>query len=118
MKKIFPVILLVTFLCFQGPSYAVDELTKKEYIEEAALENGVQVPPGMELRRIGGINMIVPQGAKLYKDGPVFRMEDDGGYASRKLKNMDDRFNKLDEQLKKIEEEIVELRKSIENIRK
>jgi len=122
MKKIFPLILFASLLSFQPVSYAEDEYKKadsvRDNLEEVALEEGIQVPPGMELRKIGGINMVVPNGLKVYKDGPVFRMEEDGGYSARRFKETDERFNKLEEAQKKLEEDIAQLRKAIESIRK
>ncbi len=120
--KITLFILLASFACFRPASLAQDytDSENKADTEDVTPETVNKLRPGMELRKIGGINMIVPEGAKVYKQGAMLIMEEDGDYSARRFKDMNDRFFKLEEKeklleerYKKLEEEVKELRKLI-----
>lgn len=127
IRKIILFILFVSFACFQAVSFAQEYKDNEEraYNEDVTSEPVNKPLPGMEVRKIGGINMMVPEGSRVYKQGATLILEDDGGYAARRLKDMNDRFFKmeekqkyLEERYKKLEEEIKELRKAVEESRK
>lgn len=119
-KNIYAPILILFLLLLPGISYAQDYEAdnKKGDIEEITPETVNKLRPGMELRKIGGINMVVPEGTQVYKQGAMLIMEEDGDYSARRFKIMDERFNKLDERLQKIEAEIAELRNLLNKAKK
>jgi len=113
IKILYLSIILSSILFLQTPSYAqdYDKPSSDKDTENITSETVNKLRPGMELRKIGGINMVVPKGTQIYKEGSLIRMEEDGDYTARRLEEVDSRFNKLEGRQKKLEEDIQELRK-------
>lgn len=127
MRKTAILILLASFAWLQSASFAQDYKDSENTAdtEDVTPETINKLRPGMELRKIGGINMIVPEGAKIYKQGAMLIMEDDGDYSARRFKDMNNRFFRLEERTKvleeknkKLEDEVKELRKEIAGMSK
>ena len=72
----------------------------------------------MEIKKIGGINMVVPVGTKFYMEGAQVKMEEAPEYSARRFKEMDDRFIKMEEREQKMEEEIRKLEKQVRALTK
>ncbi|MBN2453477.1 MAG: hypothetical protein JXB40_04370 [Candidatus Omnitrophica bacterium] len=73
-------------------------------------ESAIDVPVGMELRKIGGMNMIVPEGAQVRKRNSLVVMEEPEEYAARNIFEIKARMNKIEERQKALEKEIEELK--------
>ncbi|MBU0895988.1 MAG: hypothetical protein KJ584_05265 [Candidatus Omnitrophica bacterium] len=104
MKKARFLILTAVLFCFQSASYAQNyDNNKSSDIHEVNAEASDQLRPGMKLMKVGGINMLVPEGTKFYKQGAQVKMEQAGEYSARRFKEMDERLSKTDERIMKVE---------------
>jgi len=65
-----------------------------------------EIPPGMELKKVGGINLMVPEGAKLYKRGAVTVMEGASAYSARRLNDIESRLDKVEENIKELDKKV------------
>lgn len=119
MKKPL-VFFLITLSCvFSTVSFAQDQNSNSEDKEKT---KNIPLRPGMELRRIGNINLIVPEGAELYKtkgqpSGSSW-IESEDVYAARRFKQMDERLGGIEDRISKMEEDIKGLRVAMENASK
>ena len=79
-----------------GKPYGENESYRagKPYSER--VHTAVEVPPGMELVNVGGIRMIIPQGAKVEKKGSLLVMEGVDEFVVRNLKEMNARIEKIE----------------------
>ncbi|MDD5428339.1 MAG: hypothetical protein PHI58_03765 [Candidatus Omnitrophica bacterium] len=75
-------------------------------------ENINEVRPGMEVKKIGGINMVVPEGTQFYMEGSQVKMEEAGEYAARRFKSMTENFKALEDKVTKLEERVLKLEKA------
>ena len=76
---------------------------------ESAESADSEVPPGMEIKKVGGINFIVPKGAKLYKRGGITTMEGASAYSARRFDTIESRLGKLEESVKELKEEMTQV---------
>ena len=65
--------------------------------------------PGMETVEIGDAKILVPQGAKVYKEGDVIQVEDLSEYSARKFQELEARCNKLQAQYEEINKKTEQL---------
>lgn len=107
-KKMPHLILVVSLLLLQSVCKAQDyeDDSVKEDLRQITPETANQVPLGMELRRIGGINMVVPEGTQFYKEGSQLKMEEASEYSARRFWETTERINKLEEKTKALEERL------------
>ena len=101
------------FFNFQSLSVAQEYENDSKKQDDVHRENPESIgtpPPGMEIRKIGGINMMVPEGTQFYTQGSQLKMEEASEYSARRFKEMDERFQKMEEKQRKLEEEVKELR--------
>ncbi len=114
-KSITILIFFVSaFFLFCAAAYAQDyensDSDKKKDVHMVNPDNAAELQPGMELMKIGGINMVVPKGTQFYKEGAQVKMEEAGEYSARRFKEMDDRLQKIEAKQRKMETEIEKLR--------
>lgn len=75
--------------------------------------NDSAVGPGMEIKDVGGIRVIVPKGARVYKDGSHVVFEDIGEYLARRFEVMETEIAALQENLHRHEQEIARLKEEL-----
>lgn len=117
-KKIKILIFLIAFFSFPGPSGAQeyeDNSRKQDDVHKEGPESVNTLPPGMEIMKIGGINMLVPQGTQFYMQGSQLKMEEASEYSARRFQDMDKRLQRIEEKQSKMEEEIENLRGHLEH---
>jgi chaperonin cofactor prefoldin len=86
-------------------------------ISKDVAEDEVELRPGMEIKKVGSITMIVPEGTQLYrKNGRIF-MEGPDEYAARRFKAAEGRFKALEERFKKAEEKLEALADEIKQLK-
>lgn len=95
-KSFIIVILLLTSVIFQWVLLGQDE-------------NGIYVPPGMEIKTVDNINVLVPKGARIYKTGGVLQVESVSEYSARE-------FDALKQRIDTLENGYEILKKDIEDI--
>ncbi len=107
MKKII-CILIIAFSLSPGASFAQSngDYKKLKDTRELTPKNANQLRPGMELRSIGGINMVVPEGTQYYTEGSQVKMEEASEYAARRFKDADERFKSLEDRVSNMEKEV------------
>ncbi|MCX5678985.1 MAG: hypothetical protein NTY76_07795 [Candidatus Omnitrophica bacterium] len=76
-------------------------------------EANIEIPPGMELRMMGSIKMIVPKGTQLHKKGSLVVMEGPDEYAARNIYEMNGRLVGLEARQLNIEKELEGLRQAV-----
>ncbi|MDO8525575.1 MAG: hypothetical protein Q7S07_03705 [Candidatus Omnitrophota bacterium] len=105
---------LFLFLYYSA-AFAQDPVDSKKpkNIHEVTPENANRLRPGMEIRNIGGINMVVPEGTQYYTEGSQLKMEEAGEYAARRFKDSDERFKKLEDRIRKMEKEVQNLQEAL-----
>ena len=104
MKKARFLILAVVLFCFQPVAYAQNnDNNKSSDIYEVDTGASDQIRPGMKLMKVGGINMMVPEGTKFYKQGAQVKMEEASEYSARRFKEMGERLSKIDDRITKVE---------------
>lgn len=110
MKKII-IILILSFI----PSFTSTLLYAQEAggvgVVNSETDAGAEseVPPGMEIKKVGGINFMVPKGAKLYKRGGMTIMEGASAYSARRLDTIESRLEKVEKSIKELKEEVKKL---------
>lgn len=125
--KIFYKTVLIMSLILWGAAYICAEEDKPTYkygykegykygYKENNIEDKTTIRPGMELRKVGNVNMLVPEGAEIYYDKGRYVAEGFGEYAARNFKETGERLNKIEASLKSLNDEIENLRKTVEAI--
>lgn len=94
-------IVLLFLILFARPIFA----------EEAELR------PGMELKKIGAINVIVPKGSEIYEKNGLYILESAEEYAARKFKDVEERFALLEERAESAENKLEKLTVEIEELK-
>ena len=117
-KIIIILIFMAFFFNFQSLSVAQEYENDSKKQDDVHRENPESLNnplPGMEIRKIGGINMMVPEGTQFYMQGAQLKMEEASEYSARRFKEMDERFRKMEERQLKLEEEVKELHAQLAN---
>ena len=70
------------------------------------------IRPGMELRKVGGLNLIVPEGSEIYKDRGRWVMEEPEAFAARNFKEIKSRLDKLEKENQSLKDEVEKLKMS------
>jgi len=76
-------------------------------------DSAIEVPPGMELRMMGGLKMIVPEGARVRKKNSIFIMEEADEYAARNIYEMKGRLRGLESRQMDLEKELTGLKEAV-----
>lgn len=119
MKKILTTLFIAACLAglVTGICMADGENGKTEYGETNVSldtkDSAIDVPPGMELRNMGGLKMIVPEGAKVRKRGSLLIMEEADEYAARNIYEMRGRLRGLESRQIDLEKELADLREAV-----
>ena len=99
MKGILIVVVLIFSLIFtSGPIFAKEYGDVGVISSETGSDSDAEsdIPPGMEIKKVGSADLMVPKGAKLYKRGAVTFMEGASAYSARRLNAMEKRINKIE----------------------
>jgi hypothetical protein len=80
--------------------------------------NKQDVPAGMQIIKIGGANVLVPEGTKVRKKGGLIILESASEYAAMKISNIEEQINQLEKEDKKLEKEIEVLKLLMEEANK
>ena len=103
------VFLLIFSLVLSGAIYV--------YPQEHKSDGNIEIPPGMEIKKEGDVNLLIPEGAKLIKKtAELTLIEGTDEYASRKFIEIESRFDKIEAEQKALKKEIKRLQKDIEEI--
>lgn len=74
--------------------------------------------PGMEVIKIGGANVLVPEGTKVTKKGGLIILESTSEYTGRKVLEIEERIERLESKDNELQEEITKLSALFEDINK
>ena len=69
-----------------------------------------EIPPGMEIIKIGGANVLVPEGTRARKKGGLIILESTSEYTGRKVLEIEKRIDRLEAQNKELQENITILK--------
>lgn len=69
-------------------------------------ESKVNIPPGMELKKSGDVNVLIPKGATLQKVSDLFVIESASEYSARKFEEMESRMNKIETDIESLKSEV------------
>ena len=83
-----------------------------------AQNNEQDVPAGMQIIKIGGANVLVPEETKVRKKGGLIILESASEYAARKISNIEERISQLEKEDKKLKKEIEILKLLLEKMNK
>lgn len=80
-----------------------------------------QIPPGMEMKKIDRLNIIVPEGTKIFekspgKGGAIF-IETTSEYMARQLVDIEEHFAKIEKNIGKLKEEVEILKEAVEELK-
>jgi hypothetical protein len=83
----------------------------------ASKEAGALPGPGMEVVPVGGLNILVPKGMHIRKEGSQIIFEDIGEYLGRRLQALEDRVRGLEETQRDMERKIQGIEKILTETR-
>lgn len=96
-------ILILSFACILSISSV--------YGAEDDRDSGdVIIPPGMETIKEGDVNVVVPKGGQLRKQGSVMLIETADEYASRKFLDTEEHFKRIEKELETQKKELEDLK--------
>jgi chromosome segregation ATPase len=82
----------------------------QDYTDDTGRDTGVKLRPGMEIIRENGVNIVVPEGGRVYKETAGYsRIESATEYSARKFKDMEERLKKIEEKQQAIMERLEEI---------
>lgn len=76
-----------------------------------------ELPPSMEIRKVMGVGIVAPSDAKFYKKDGISLLEGAEEYSTRKLAELDKRFNALQAQYVELKKEVAEIKKNLEELK-
>jgi hypothetical protein len=86
---------------------------------EQAQSSKVTIGPGMEMRKVGSMNFVVPQGMKVYKDKTgLVKYEDMGEFLARNFDEIRQRQQKIEERQDYLTDELARLQQAFDKQRK
>ncbi len=122
MKRITSLFFLACLIIFYAPGSPAEEGVPAEYGEShTALDNkesAIDISPGMELRKIGSISMIVPEGTRVSKKSSLVVMEGPDEYAARNIYEMKGRLTTLEVRQHDLEKDLNNLRETVSKLQK
>jgi len=122
MKRIayiFFAAFLIGLIPLRCPAEEQDETGYDEtYTSSDSKEAAIDIPPGMELRKMGSIKMIVPKGTQVRKKNSLVIMEGPDEYAARNIYEMNGRLMGLEAKQLNIEKELDGLKQAILELQK
>ena len=88
-------------------------------IEEAVEEGEIEIPPGMEILKIGkNSTVIVPKGTLVHRDGGQIFIESTQQYVAREFEAMEKRLGEIAATQKTFKKEIKLLKASLDKMQK
>lgn len=111
MKNAGISILILSFIFLAGPTRA--ETSGYRGAEEKAEE----LRPGMEIKKIGNVRAVVPEGSQVYEKNGLFLLEAPEEYAARRFKGMTERLESMDNHLEKLEETVKTLESELDKLK-
>jgi hypothetical protein len=78
-------------------------------------DGDVEIPPGMELIKEGDVNVVVPKGGKLRKDGGFVLIESAEEYSAREFEKVKEWIAKMGKELESQKKELELLREELKN---
>lgn len=117
MKRIAYLFFAVCLIGAIPLTGAAQEQSETEYGETYAPADNkapaIEIPPGMELRKVGSIKMIVPKGTQVRKKGSLVIMEGPDEYAARNIYEMNSRLMAMEARQLSVERELEGLRQAM-----
>jgi peptidoglycan hydrolase CwlO-like protein len=83
-----------------------------------AQEKEEEIPPGMEIKRVGKLDLMLPKDMKVTQKGSVWVVETTQQYIARRFMEMEEQIARLKEEQEALKEEIEELKKNIDELQK
>jgi len=115
MKKLLFFLILSFIVCAHSFSQEKYRTYDKSSIKTYQRGNEeIPLRPGMQLRKIGGINAVVPEGTEIYERKGLLFIESPEEYAARRFKETEERFQKLESTVKAFGEKIENLTKELQ----
>ena len=106
------IILPVSSMAQDEEGYNKPEESASDTVAKNKTAN-VTVPPGMELRKIGSLNLVVPEGAQMRKEKSQWIMEGPEDFAARSISEIKARLDGIEKEQKELKESISSLKDSI-----
>lgn len=100
MKRLYLFIALFTVIALSG---IVQAKSKSED------ESHVTLKPGMELKKIGSVNRLVPEGTRVVDKDGLVTTESIGEYVARRFTNVEARIKNIENRVSAIENELKSL---------
>lgn len=118
IKNCVTAMLVISILAFFVSTALAQNEEQKDYNNNTAngdenRTNGMTIRPGMELKKIGGLNLIVPEGTQIYRNGAQLIMEEADDYTARNLKEMKSRLDKVEKGQEELKNEFEKLRDAV-----
>jgi hypothetical protein len=80
-------------------------------------EEKIKPPPGMEIRKVGNFNLMIPEGAEVRQKGNLLIVESTAEYAARKFLEVEQRLAQIEKKEEKLDKEVEELKKILNEIK-
>lgn len=106
-RKVYPVGLFFIFIglvCLAVYAYAGDK------------KDNLNIGEGMEIREVGGFNLLIPKDAKTWYDGDVLKVEDVSEYSASRFITIGMYLEEVRETLSDLQNQIDELRETLDVI--
>jgi len=84
--------------------------------QEDDKKNKVEIPPGMERKTIGNLDVVVPKGGKIRESNGVLFIEDASEYSARNFEDMEKRVDKIENDILKLKDEIKGIKETLKRI--
>jgi len=88
------------------------------YAQEYEKEEVMEPPQGMEILKVGNLNLMVPKGAQVRKKGSLIIVESTSEYVARKFLNVEERLAEIEAGQEDFRKEIMELKAALDEIQK
>ena len=128
-RALFMLVIMLVMppsILFAAQAVAQDEIAQdekeKDYNKPAVYASDIAdkdktgditVGPGMELRKIGSLNLVVPKGARIHKDRSQWIMEGPEDFAVRNISEIKTRLDSIEKEQKELKDSIGNLEKSM-----
>ncbi len=109
MKRYYILILLSAIIFSSFLVYAKNKPEDEEHVE---------VSPGMEIKRVGAVNRLVPIGTKVIDKDGLVTTESMGAYVSRRFIETGNRFDAIENTLAIMEETLQSIQYEIAQLKK
>lgn len=123
MRRIVFILFTAGLILVSSPEHGLgNEESDTSYSETetspARKEPVIDIPPGMEMRKVGNINMIVPEGTQIRKNGSNLIMEGPDEYVARNVREIKGRLTEIETRQLAQEEKLDGLKQAISEARR